>query len=140
MLKAAQRRYVGLMSAQPIHSPKVMSVPAATPAEIRAVLVNAEEPELLKRFECALESAYIEGRDAGSIEPLNAMLKRWRLEAAQWCDPVKQKAFVARMDDWAKNGVPPEHRADPDEVLAILKAKGASAEGLEKLRPLAARR
>lgn len=106
------------MSAQPIHSPKVMPVPAATPAEIRAVLVNAEEPELLKRFEVALEAAYIEGRDAGSIEPLNEMLKYWRLEAASWCNPTEHRVFLAKVEGYRINGIPPEKRISSDEVWA----------------------
>lgn len=128
------------MSAQPIHSPKVMPVPAATPDAIRAVLINADEPELLAWFTRALDAAIAESRESSSVEPLNAMLREWRTRASEWCDPAKQKAFVAQMDEWRVSGIPPEKRADPDEVLAILKAKGASAEGLEKLRSLAARR
>jgi len=127
------------MSAQPIHSPKVMPVPAATPAEIRAVLVNADEPELIERFERALEAAYIEGREANSIEPLNAMLKRWRLEAAQWCDPVKQKAFLARVEDWRVNGVPPESRGNALRAVAELRAKHGPHPAFDKLESLAAR-
>lgn len=128
------------MSAQPIHSPKVMPVPAATPAEIRAVLVNADEPELLERFENALEAAYIEGRDAGSIEPLNAMLKRWRLEAAQWCDPVKQKAFMAQVEDWRVNGIPDSERGNSLELVEKLRAKHGSHPMWDQLEARAVRR
>lgn len=130
----AWRRNVGRMSAQPIHSPKVMSVPAATPAAIRAVLVNAAEPGLLERFNSALDRAVAEAKESDSLAPLNEMLKRWRLEAAVWCDPVKHRAFLAKWDDYARNGVPDSERADPNEVLAILEAKGASKVQLDKLR------
>lgn len=128
------------MSAQPIHSPKVMPVPAATPDAIRAVLVNADEPELLEWFTKALDRAIAEARESSSVEPLNAMLKEWRLRAAEWCDPVKQKAFVAQMEDWRVNGIPPEHRADPDELHAQLVAKHGPNPAWDKLRSLAARR
>jgi hypothetical protein len=139
-LPAAFRGKVEGVTAEPIHAPKVMPVPAATPAAIRAVLVNADEPELLEWFTKALDRAVAEAKESGSVEPLNAMLKEWRLRASEWCDPVKQKALVAQMEDWRVNGVPDDQRADPDEVLAIFEAKGVSGPALDKLRSLAARR
>lgn len=106
------------MSAQPIHSPKVMPVPAATPKAIRAVLVNAAEPGLLERFEDALEAAIAEARDTDSVEPLNAMLRHWRAEAAGWCNPVEHRAFLAKVEGYRVNGIPPEKRISSDEVWA----------------------
>lgn len=120
---AAWRRYVGVMSAQPIHSPKVMPVPAATPDAIRAVLVNAGEPGLLEQFNEALYRAVTDARESSSVEPLNEMLKYWRLVAAEWCDPAKQRAFLAKMDDYAKNGIPADQRVSTEQVLQALEAK-----------------
>jgi hypothetical protein len=111
------------MSAQPIHSPKVMPVPAATPKAIRAVLVNADEPKLLEWFENALEAAIAESRDTDSVEPLNEMLREWRTRASEWCDPVKQRAFLAKIDDYAKNGIPADQRISTEQVLQALEAK-----------------
>jgi len=124
------------MSAQPIHAPKVMPVPAATPDAIRAVLVNADEPELLEWFTKALDRAVAEARESNSVEPLNAMLREWRTRASEWCDPAKQKAFVAQMEDWRVNGVPAEHRVSTEEVLQALEAKhgkGAMGPAWDKL-------
>jgi hypothetical protein len=127
------------MSAQPIHSPKVMPVPAATPDAIRAVLVNADEPELLEWFTKALDRAVAEAKDSNSVEPLNAMLKEWRLRAAQWCDPVKQKAFLAEVEGWRVNGVPPESRGNALRAVAELRAKHGPHPAFDKLESLAAR-
>jgi uncharacterized protein DUF6247 len=129
------------MSAQPVHSPKVMPVPAATPDAIRAVLVNAEEPELLEWFTKALDRAIAEARESSSVEPLNLMLREWRTRASEWCDPAKQKAFVAQMKEWAANGgIPADRRADPDELFNALVAKHGPSPAFDKLRSLAARR
>lgn len=111
------------MTADPIHAPQVMPVPAATPKAIRAVLVNAGEPGLLERFEDALETAIAESRDSDSIEPLNAMLRYWRAEAAGWCDPAKHRAFLAKIEGYRVNGIPPEKRVSTEEVLQVLEAK-----------------
>ncbi|WP_143765238.1 DUF6247 family protein [Catenulispora acidiphila] len=128
------------MSAQPIHSPRVMPKPARTPAAIRAVLVNAGEQGLVERFDAALDCAYTEAREANSLEPLNEMLTWWWAESISWCDPAKHKAFLAKVEGWRVNGIPDSERANPDDVLAILEAKGASRDALDKLRSLAARR
>lgn len=128
------------MTADPIHTPQVMPIPAATPKAIRAVLVNAGEPGLVERFDNALDAAVAEARETDSIEPLNAMLRYWRAEAAGWCDPVEHRAFLARIEGYRVNGIPDSERADPDEVLAILEAKGVSGPALDRLRSLAARR
>lgn len=111
------------MSAQPIHSPKVMPVPAATPAAIRAVLENADEPGLVERFNVALDRAAGAAKESDSLEPLNEMLKHWRLEAAQWCDPAKHRALLAKMDDYARNGIPADQRISTEQVLQALEAK-----------------
>lgn len=128
------------MTAEPIHTSQVMPTPARTPAAIRAVLVNAEEHDLVAQFDRALDRAYTEARESDSLEPLNDMLLRWWAEATSWCDPVKHRAFLAKVEGWRVNGVPDSERADPDEVLAIFEAKGVSGPALEKLRSLAARR
>lgn len=128
------------MTAQPIHTPQVMPVPAATPAAIRAVLVNAEESGLLERFNAALDRAVAEAKESNSLDPLNEMLKHWRLEAAVWCDPVKRRAFFAKWDGYARNGVPASELADPEDVLAVFEAKGTSKAQMDKLRSLMARR
>lgn len=111
------------MSAQPIHSPKVMPVPAATPDAIRAVLINADEPEMLEWFTRALDAAIAESRQSSSVEPLNAMLREWRTRASEWCDPVKQRAFLAKIEGYRVNGIPPEKRISTEEVLQALEAK-----------------
>lgn len=124
------------MSAQPIHSPKVMPVPAATPAEIRAVLVNADEPELLEWFTKELDRAVAEAKESNSLEPLTEVLKYWRLRASQWCDPAKQKAFMAKVEDWRVNGIPEDQRVSTEEVLQALEAKwgkGAMGPAWDKL-------
>jgi hypothetical protein len=111
------------MSAQPIHAPKVMPVPAATPDAIRAILVNADEPELLEWFTKALDAAIAESREAASVEPLNAMLREWRTRASEWCDPARQRAFLARIEGYRVNGIPPEKRVSTEQVLQALEAK-----------------
>jgi len=125
------------MSAQPIHAPKVMPVPAATPDAIRAVLVNADEPELLEWFTRALDAAIAEARESSSVEPLNLMLREWRTRASEWCDPVKQKAFVAQMKEWAANGgIPADRQVSTEQVLQSLEAKwgkGAMGPAWDKL-------
>lgn len=111
------------MSAQPIHSPKVMPVPAATPDAIRAVLINADEPEMLEWFTKALDAAIAESRESSSVEPLNAMLREWRTRASEWCDPAKQRAFLAKIEDYGKNGIPADQRISTEQVLQSLEAK-----------------
>ncbi len=124
------------MTADPIHTPQVMPVPAATPKAIRAVLLNAGEPGLLERFDNALDAAVAEARETDSIEPLNTMLRYWRAEAAGWRDPVEHRAFLARIEGYRVNGIPQEKRISTEEVLQALEAKhgkGAMGPAWDKL-------
>ena len=131
------------MSAQPAESP----VPARKyPAKnLDAIVLVLESPEVdadvRTRFQTAFAKAWAAARDGLTVQPLLDLVEGWFHEAVLWSDPDDARAYNAKIDRYVRlGGIPPEERADPDEVLAILAAKGASKPALDKLRSLAARR
>lgn len=131
------------MSAQPAES----SVPARKcPAKnldaISHVLDSPEVDEDVRaRFRTAYAKAWTAAKNGLAIQPLLDLVEGWFPEAVLWSDPADARAYNAKIDRYVRlGGIPPEERADPDEVLAIFEAKGVSGPVLDKLRNLAARR
>lgn len=134
--------YGAAMSAQPAES----SVPARRyPAKnLDAIVLVLENPEVDKdvraRFQAAFAKAWAAARDGSTIQPLLDLVEGWFPEAVLWSDPVDARAYNAKIDRYVRlGGIPPEERADPNDVLAVFEAKGVSGPALDKLRSLAAR-
>lgn len=91
--------------------------PGETPAAIRAILAAANEPGLTDRFDDALDAAYAEARDTGSMQPLFATMRRWWFEAENWRDPVAHRARLVQWEKLALYGPPPPEQRIPWEQI-----------------------
>lgn len=130
------------MTAQPAEpAAPARKYPAKNLDAIARVLSGADVNEDVRvRWQKAFAKAWAAARDGLTVQPLFDLVEGWFPEAVLWSDPDDARAYNAKIESYIRDGIPPENRADPDEVLTILAAKGASAAGLEKLRALAARR
>jgi Family of unknown function (DUF6247) len=99
--------------------PQVLDRPAETPAAIRAVLAANAGPEVLARYDAALDAAFVKAREEGDLTVLTATVRRWWFEADAWRDPEAQRAFLARVERYQAEGPPPpEHRVTRGEFRA----------------------
>jgi len=114
--------------------------PAKTLDDVVRIMTGDVDADFKQQFQDALKKAWAAARAECSLAPLNRLVENWWPIANRWSDPVAARAYYADLDRWVREGIRPEERADPDEVLAIFEAKGASGPALEKLRSLAARR
>lgn len=120
--------YFLYMAAQRAHSETVLPKPARTPAAIRHVLELNAPAELLEQFDAALDAAWVEARETDCLDPLNSMLKRWWFQASDWCNPQEHRAYLAKMENWAANGIPADvPRYSSAQVRALLEKKHGGA-------------
>jgi hypothetical protein len=98
---------------------QIMTRPACTPAGIRAVLAANADPEVLRRYDEELDSAFEQAREHGDMTPLMETVRRWRFEADAWRDPDAQREFLARIEKYQNEGPPPpENRISREEIRA----------------------
>jgi hypothetical protein len=81
--------------------------PACTPAAIRAVLAANADPAVLQRYDEDLDAAFEQAREQGDLTPLVQTVRRWWFEADAWRDPGAQRQFLARVDGYRRDGLPP---------------------------------
>jgi Family of unknown function (DUF6247) len=106
-----------LMTAPQARPSQMLPRPACTPAAVRAVLAaNADETVLL-RYDQDLDRAFEQARAQGDLTPLVQTVRRWWFEADAWRDPEAQREFLARVDVYRSEGLPPaEQRMTREEV------------------------
>jgi hypothetical protein len=106
------------MTAPRASQPPVLPRPACTPAAIRAVLAANADAEVLRRYDQELDAAFEQASEQGDLTPLLQTVRRWWFEADAWCDPVAQRAFLARVDTYRNEGPPPGQRTTREEIRA----------------------
>jgi hypothetical protein len=117
--------YGALMSAQPAES----SVPARKyPAKnLDAIVLTLDNPDVEEgirtQFQAAFAKAWVAARDGLTIQPLLDLVESWFPAAVLWSDPAGARAYNAKIDDYVRNGVPPENRVSTESVLQVLEAK-----------------
>ena len=87
--------------------PGMLPRPACTPAAIRAVLAANADAGVLARYDQELDAAFERARADGDLTPLLETVKRWWFEADAWRDPDAQRAFLARVEGYLRDGPPP---------------------------------
>jgi hypothetical protein len=95
------------MTAPQAGHPQTLDRPACTPAAIRAVLAANADPAVLLRYDNDLDAAFEEARENGDLTPLVQTVRRWWFEADAWRDPDAQRAFLARVERYQREGPPP---------------------------------
>jgi hypothetical protein len=95
------------MTAPQASQPQILPRPACTPAAIRAVLAANAAPAVLQRYDEDLDAAFEQAREHGDLAPLVQTVRRWWFEADAWRDPGAQRQFLARMDSYRTDGLPP---------------------------------
>jgi len=107
------------MTAPEARKPQVLDRPACTPSAIRAVLAANADPEVLRRYDAALDAAYEQAGEDGDLTPLVQTVRRWWFEADAWRDPEAQRQFLARIERYRREGPPPpEQRISREEIRA----------------------
>jgi hypothetical protein len=108
-----------LMTTPHARQPKVLPRPACTPAAIRAVLAANADDEVLERYDADLDAAFERARVQGDLTPLVQTVRRWWFEADAWRDPQAQREFLACVDTYRNDGLPPDgQRTTRKEVRA----------------------
>lgn len=88
-------------------------------AAIRAVLAANADDEVLQRYDADLDAAFERARTQGDLTPLVQTVRRWWFEADAWRDPEAQREFLARVDTYRNEGLPPAgRRTTREEVRA----------------------
>jgi hypothetical protein len=96
-----------------------MPRPACTPAAIRAVLAANADNDVLRQCDGDLDVAFEQAREQGDLTPLVQTVRRWWFEADAWRDPEAQREFLARIDTYRSEGLPPaEQRMTREEIRA----------------------
>src|ERR1019366_8249291 len=95
------------MTAPQPSQPQILPRTACTPAAIRAVLAANAAPAVLQRYVEDLDAAFEQAREHGDLAPLVQTVRRWWFEADAWRDPGAQRQFLARMDSYRTDGLPP---------------------------------
>ena len=95
------------MTAAHARQPRVLPRPVCTPAAIRAVLAANADADILQRYEEDLDAAFEQAREQGDVTPLVQTVKRWWFEADAWRDPQARREFLARIDAYRDEGLPP---------------------------------
>lgn len=126
------------MSAQPAESPvPARKYPAKNLDAIVLVLESPEVDEAVRaRFQAAFAKAWVAARDGLTIQPLLDLVEAWFPEAVSWSNPAEHRAFLAKIEGYRINGIPPEKRISTEEVLQSLEAKwgkGAMGPAWDKL-------
>lgn len=99
--------------------PHIMDRPACTPAAVRAVLAANADPEILQRYDDALDAAFEQARRDQDLTALVQTVRRWWFEADAWRDPDSQRQFIARMNRYQSDGPPhPHQRITREEIRA----------------------
>ncbi len=107
------------MTAPHARQPQVLPRPACTPAAIRAVLAANAGNDVLRQYDEDLDAAFEQAREQGDLTPLVQTVRRWWFEADAWRDPDAQRDFLARMDNYRDDGLPPaEQRMTREEIRA----------------------
>ena len=107
------------MTAPHARPPQVLPRPACTPAAIRAVLAASADAAVLQHYDEDLDAAFEQAREQGDLTPLVQTVRRWWFEADAWRDPEAQRKFLARMDTYRNEGLPPTgHRTTREEIRA----------------------
>ena len=58
-----------------------------------------------------------QAREQGDVTPLVQTVKRWWFEADAWRDPQAQREFLARVDTYRDEGLPPaDERMSREEI------------------------
>jgi hypothetical protein len=98
---------------------RILPRPACTPAAIRVVLAANADSEVLQRYDNELDAAFEQAREGGDLTPLTQTVRRWWFEADAWRDPETQREFMARVDAYRREGLPPpEQRLTREDVRA----------------------
>jgi hypothetical protein len=72
---------------------------------------------ILQRYEEDLDAAFEQARAQGDVTPLVQTVRRWWIEADAWRDPQAQRQFLARIDSYRGEGLPPaEQRMSREEI------------------------
>ena len=105
------------MTAPHARQPEVLPRPAWTPTAIRAVLAACADGDVLQRSDEDLDAAFGQARAQGDVTPLLQTVKRWGFEADAWRDPQVQREFLARIDAYRDEGLPPaEQRMSREDI------------------------
>jgi uncharacterized protein DUF6247 len=90
------------------------------PAAIRAVLAANADDEVLQRYDADLDAAFDRARaQDDDLTPLVQTVRRWWFDADAWRDPQTQREFLARVDAYRNEGLPPAgQRTTRGEVRA----------------------
>ena len=105
------------MAAPNARQPQALPRPACTPTAIRAVLAANADAGVLQRYDGDLDAAFEQTREQGDVTPLVQTVKRWWFEADAWRDRQAQREFLARIDTYRGEGLPPaEQRMSREEV------------------------
>jgi hypothetical protein len=115
----AKRRPAGelLMTAPYARQPEVLPRPAWTPTATRAVLAANADGDILRRYDEDLDAAFEQAREQGDVTPLVQTVKRWWFEADAWRNPQAQREFLARIDTYRGEDLPPaEQRMSREEI------------------------
>jgi len=107
------------MTAPHARPPQILPRPACTPAAIRAVLAANADAAVLQHYDEDLDAAFEQAREQGDLTPLVQTVRRWWFEADAWRDPEAQRKFLARMDAYRNEGLPPTgQRTTREEIRA----------------------
>ena len=107
------------MTAPHARQPQMLPRPACTPAAIRAVLAANAGNDVLRQYDEDLDAAFEQAREQGDLTPLVQTVRRWWFEADAWRDPDTQREFLARMDTYRNEGLPPaEQLMTREEIRA----------------------
>lgn len=87
--------------------PTALARPACTPAAIRTVLATNAGPDVLRRYDADLDTAFEQARSDGDLTPLLETVRRWWFEADTWRDPAARHEFHARVSRYQADGPPP---------------------------------
>jgi hypothetical protein len=95
------------MTAPDPRHPQVLDRPACTPSAVRAVLAANADAAVVRHYDADLDAAYEQAREHGDLTPLVQTVRRWWFEADAWRDPDAQRAFLARVERYQRDGPPP---------------------------------
>ena len=99
------------------HSPAFSRRAQRRPTATRAVLAANADGDILRRYDEDLDAAFEHAREQGDVTPLVQTVKRWWFEADAWRDPHAQREFLARIDTYRGEGLPPaEQRMSREEI------------------------
>ena len=95
------------MTAPHARQSQLLPRPACTPAAIRAVLAANADGDVLDRYDADLDEAFEHAREQEDLTPLVETVRRWWFEADAWRDPDAQREFLARVDTYRNEELPP---------------------------------